>query len=153
MVSFIVAPSFKRDIGSVDYATGEPLFPISTKNSITSLFEIRIKDRANIHRIFYFAYTGRKLVLLHGFTKKTEKTPGRGSDSRKKNGRVSFKEEVIDVITYREHRKELLKDKKVRAEYEKLLPEYELAKSIIEQCRSAKLMSRDGKSRQMRADH
>jgi phage-related protein len=39
------------------------------------LFEIRIKDRQNIHRIFYFAFTGRKLVLLHGFTKKTEKTP------------------------------------------------------------------------------
>ena len=29
---------------------------------------------------------------------------------------------MIDVITYREHRKELLKDKKVRAEYERLLP-------------------------------
>jgi len=39
------------------------------------LFEIRIKDRQNIHRIFYFAFTGRKLILLHGFTKKTDKTP------------------------------------------------------------------------------
>jgi len=36
-------------------------------------------------------------------------------------------------MTYREHRKGLLKDKRVREEYEKLLPEYELAKSIIEQ--------------------
>lgn len=41
------------------------------------LFEIRIKDKANIHRIFYFAFTGKKLILLHGFTKKTEKTPSR----------------------------------------------------------------------------
>lgn len=41
------------------------------------LFEIRLKDRRNIHRIFYFAFTGRKLVLVHGFTKKTEKTPQR----------------------------------------------------------------------------
>ena len=41
------------------------------------LFEIRIKDKSNIHRIFYFALTGKKLVLLHGFTKKTEKTPRR----------------------------------------------------------------------------
>lgn len=40
------------------------------------LFEIRIKDRTNIHRILYFVFTGRKLILLHGFTK-TEKTPGR----------------------------------------------------------------------------
>ncbi len=36
-------------------------------------------------------------------------------------------------MTYKAHRKELLKDKKVREEYEKLVPEYELAKSIIEQ--------------------
>jgi predicted transcriptional regulator len=36
-------------------------------------------------------------------------------------------------ITYKEHVKELLKNQKVREEYEKLLPEYELARSIIEQ--------------------
>ncbi|MDP3298103.1 MAG: helix-turn-helix transcriptional regulator [Thermodesulfovibrionia bacterium] len=36
-------------------------------------------------------------------------------------------------MTYREHRKELLKDKRVKEEYEKLIPEYKLAKSIIEQ--------------------
>ncbi|HSB31350.1 MAG TPA: type II toxin-antitoxin system RelE/ParE family toxin [Candidatus Sulfobium mesophilum] len=41
------------------------------------LFEIRIKDRQNIHRVFYFAFTGRKLILLHGFTKKTDKLPSR----------------------------------------------------------------------------
>jgi phage-related protein len=41
------------------------------------LFEIRIKDRQNIHRIFYFAFTGRRLVLLHGFTKKTDRAPQR----------------------------------------------------------------------------
>lgn len=39
------------------------------------LFEIRIKDKANIHRILYFTFTGKKFVLLHGFTKKTGKTP------------------------------------------------------------------------------
>ncbi len=39
------------------------------------LFEIRIKDKSGISRILYFAHTGRKLVLLHGFTKKTDKTP------------------------------------------------------------------------------
>lgn len=35
--------------------------------------------------------------------------------------------------TYKEHRKKLLRNKKVREEYEKLLPEHELAKSIISQ--------------------
>ena len=39
------------------------------------LFEIRLKDRSGINRILYFAHTGRKLILLHGFTKKTDKTP------------------------------------------------------------------------------
>ncbi|MFZ5906388.1 MAG: helix-turn-helix domain-containing protein [Nitrospirota bacterium] len=36
-------------------------------------------------------------------------------------------------IAYEEHIKDLLKNKKVREEYEKLLPEHELARSIIEQ--------------------
>lgn len=35
--------------------------------------------------------------------------------------------------TYEEHVKELLKKKDVKKEYDKLLPEYELARSIIEQ--------------------
>ena len=36
-------------------------------------------------------------------------------------------------MNYREHRKRLLEDEQVKKAYEKLLPEYELAKSIIEQ--------------------
>ena len=48
------------------------------------LFEVRIKDKQNIHRIFYFAYTGRKLILLHGFTKKTDKTPQREIETAEK---------------------------------------------------------------------
>jgi phage-related protein len=41
------------------------------------LFEIRIKDKTGISRILYFTHTGRRFVLLHGFTKKTDKTPPR----------------------------------------------------------------------------
>ncbi len=40
---------------------------------------------------------------------------------------------------YEEHVKELLKNKNVRKEYEKLLPEYELAKSILEQRQRKKM--------------
>jgi predicted transcriptional regulator len=36
-------------------------------------------------------------------------------------------------MNYKEHRKELLKNKAVKTEYEKLQPEYELARSIMEQ--------------------
>ena len=35
--------------------------------------------------------------------------------------------------TYKEHVKQMLRNKHVQREYEKLLPEYELARSIIEQ--------------------
>lgn len=46
-------------------------------------------------------------------------------------------------MTYKEHRKELLKEKAVREEYEKLLPEYGLAKSIIEQRLRKKMTQED----------
>jgi len=39
--------------------------------------ELRIRDSAGAVRIFYFTFTGRRIILLHGFVKKTEKThPG-----------------------------------------------------------------------------
>ncbi len=39
------------------------------------LYELRVKFASDISRIFYFAYNGETFVLLHGFTKKSEKTP------------------------------------------------------------------------------
>lgn len=39
------------------------------------LFELRIKFSSDIARIFYFTYYDNKYVLLHGFIKKTMKTP------------------------------------------------------------------------------
>ncbi len=41
----------------------------------SKLFEIRVEQDTNIYRIFYFAYTGQRFILLHGFQKKTQKTP------------------------------------------------------------------------------
>lgn len=39
--------------------------------------ELRIKDNQGAIRILYFTYTGRRFILLHGFIKKTDKTPER----------------------------------------------------------------------------
>jgi phage-related protein len=39
------------------------------------LYEIRIRVDRNSFRVIYFAYTDRKFILLHGFQKKTQKTP------------------------------------------------------------------------------
>jgi len=39
------------------------------------LWELRVRSGRNIYRIFYFAHTGQRFVLLHAFQKKTRKTP------------------------------------------------------------------------------
>jgi phage-related protein len=39
--------------------------------------ELRIQDNLGHIRVLYFTFTGRRIVLLHGFLKKTGKTPGR----------------------------------------------------------------------------
>jgi len=46
-------------------------------------------------------------------------------------------------MNYKTHRKELLKEKAVRAEHGKLLPEYELARSIIQQRIKKKMTQND----------
>ncbi len=49
--------------------------PYVRKIDKSGLRELRIKHGSDLYRIFYFAYTGRKFVLLHAFLKKVAKTP------------------------------------------------------------------------------
>jgi phage-related protein len=44
------------------------------------LFELRIKAAEGIARVFYCTIVGRRIVMLHQFTKKSEKTPRRELD-------------------------------------------------------------------------
>ena len=37
--------------------------------------ELRVDFHRNRHRIFYFTFIGKKIILLHAFLKKTPKTP------------------------------------------------------------------------------
>ena len=46
-------------------------------------------------------------------------------------------------MNYKTHRKELLKDRAVKEEYNKLLPEYELIKSIIDQRLKKKMSQKE----------
>ncbi len=48
-----------------------------TKQIKDKLRELRIKDMQGAIRILYFTFTGRRFVLLHGFIKKTDRTPER----------------------------------------------------------------------------
>jgi phage-related protein len=41
------------------------------------LFELRLKAAEGIARVFYCTLLGRKIVVLHQFIKKTDKTPHR----------------------------------------------------------------------------
>lgn len=58
------------------------------------LWELREKSNTDIYRVIYFFHTGRRIVLLSGFQKKTRRTPpqeieiacGRRDDLRAQEG-------------------------------------------------------------------
>lgn len=39
------------------------------------LFELRLKGQEGIARVFFCALVGRRVMMLHSFVKKTQKTP------------------------------------------------------------------------------
>lgn len=46
-----------------------------TRAMSKGLFEIRLDGREGIARVFYCTTKGKKIVMLHSFVKKTQKTP------------------------------------------------------------------------------
>ena len=46
-----------------------------TRAMSDGLFELRIKGREGIAHVFYCTRIGQRIVMLHGFVKKSEKTP------------------------------------------------------------------------------
>ncbi len=46
-----------------------------TRAMSAGLFELRLKSREGIGRVFYCTLVGRKIIILHQFVKKTDKTP------------------------------------------------------------------------------
>lgn len=54
---------------------GVLLKELYTKQLKGKLRELRIVDRTGGVRLIYFTHTGRRFVLLHGFVKKTARTP------------------------------------------------------------------------------
>jgi phage-related protein len=55
----------------------EPL----VKHLEDKLWELREESKTNIYRMVYFFFTGRRIVFLHGFQKKTQKTPKKELDT------------------------------------------------------------------------
>jgi phage-related protein len=65
-----------RDIDVLE-KYGTELTEPHVKHIDGKLWELRIRSASDISRIFYFASVGKDIVLLHGFVKKTKKTPDR----------------------------------------------------------------------------
>lgn len=51
-----------------------------TKQIRGKLRELRVVDAVGKIRVLYLAHTGKRFILLHGFVKKTGKTPSREID-------------------------------------------------------------------------
>lgn len=65
-----------RDIDVLE-KYGTKLTEPHVKHVEGKLWELRIKSASDISRVFYFIPLGTDIVLLHGFVKKTQKTPDR----------------------------------------------------------------------------
>ena len=48
-----------------------------TRSMDKGLFELRLKAAEGIARVFYFVRTGQRIMMLHQFVKKTQKTPSK----------------------------------------------------------------------------
>ncbi len=51
--------------------------PPLVKHIEGKIWELREESQTNIYRVLYFFFTGRRIILLHGFQKKSRQTPSR----------------------------------------------------------------------------
>ncbi len=58
-------------------AVGPNLGEPHTKSMKEGLLELRLKGAEGIARVFYCTQVGRRIVMLHSFVKKTNRTPPR----------------------------------------------------------------------------
>lgn len=65
--------TFIAPIASVEF--GPDLGMPHTRAMSMGHFELRLKSREGIGRVFYCTLVDRKIVMLHQFVKKTDKTP------------------------------------------------------------------------------
>jgi len=62
------------------------------------LFELRLKAVEGMARVFFCAVVGRRIVVLHSFVKKSEKTPKREIGiARRRMGEMSHDEHAETV--------------------------------------------------------
>lgn len=68
-------------------AVGPNLGPPHTDAFGEGLFELRLSGQEGIARVFFCALVGRRVMMLHSFIKKTQKTPQREIEIARKRMR------------------------------------------------------------------
>ena len=64
-----------------------------SKHLEDGIFELRVQAGNNISRVLYFFYVGNKIILTHGFIKKTQKTPREEIERAKAYRKEFYKQE------------------------------------------------------------
>ena len=102
---------------------GEP----QTKSLDDGLFEIRAKGAEGIGRGIFCYMMGKRVYILHVFVKKSDKIPQKELDI----ARNRLKELKMPEVKFDDVFNEMMKNDEFRAEYEALMPEYELKSELI----------------------
>jgi phage-related protein len=69
-----------------------------SKHITGKIRELRVDFFHNHHRVFYFAFVGKNIILLHAFLKKTQKTP----PQEIKRALDNYNDFIINQSTYEE---------------------------------------------------
>jgi phage-related protein len=73
--------SVQSEILAMPAVFGPDLGMPHTRAMGQGLFELRIKGAEGVVRVFYCTVVGRRIVILHQFRKKSEKTPRKELDT------------------------------------------------------------------------
>ena len=65
-----------------------------SKHLDDGIFEVRVRVATNSARVLYFFHIGKRVILTHGFTKKTQKTPPSEIERAKKYRRDFLEREA-----------------------------------------------------------
>ena len=72
---------------------GGNLGPPHTQPIDSGLFELRVKGKEGIARVFFCLKIGKKIIVLHSFIKKSQKTPKKEIKVAKKRMKEVIKDE------------------------------------------------------------
>jgi len=75
---------------------GEPY----ARHIIDKIRELKVDFGRNRHRIFYFTFINKRIILLHAFLKKTQKTPVKEKNKAKYNYQDFINNQTITLKKY-----------------------------------------------------